>query len=322
MQTHYLGNEEVDAYLTDLARRLLALQGDRPEVWVPLGPSGRELAKRLLTLEPQLETTSVLPAEYDRDNDKIAFEQGAAAAINGKRVMVLDSSVHSGKTMGRVVHEVYSFAAAGVCSYTLVLKQSASFIPSFWAVTIGDYDRAYFLLDCLPNNHFHDQVAAIQIRQRPAPIAKKRSPYFHIRKLNESDLVRPLVVSETKSLDRIPWEDRYYEMKSHPERVTFVLETVEGIIGYLTIERRDGILTIEAVAVSKGHSGFGYGGALLRWGETIARQTNSKSLRLHAIKSELGFYEKFGYVRVSEDELNLGDEIYCLMTKPVLHHLG
>ncbi len=44
--------------------------------------------------------------------------------------------------------------AKQVCSYALVMKHSSGFIPSFWGVTIGDHDRAYFLLDVLPNNHF------------------------------------------------------------------------------------------------------------------------------------------------------------------------
>jgi GNAT superfamily N-acetyltransferase len=279
-------------------------------------------------IEPKLQTTAIpFPAQYDRDSEEVSFSEDPATAIKGKNVIVMDSSIHSGITMRRVVEAISKFGASKICSYTLVLKQSASFIPSFWGVTIGDYDRAYFMLNCLPNNHFHDALCGHgQVRERPPQRkdGKTRNPYFHIRKLSRSDLGRPTIVSGLDSLDRTQWEDRYYEMTSHPSRTTYVLEASNEIVGYLTVDRgSDFSFSIEAVAVRRDRQGLGYGPALLRWGETIARQSDFRRITLWAINEKVEFYKSKRY-RVIPDvaPMQLGTETYTHMTKPVLAHLG
>ena len=326
MYTHYLGNDEVKAYLRDLANRLLVLNQAMPRVWVPIGQSGIELTKEIEKVEPKLNTfpVEIIPAQFDRDNSQIDFEESAADKIKNQKVMVLDSSVHSGYTMQKVVQKVAAFGAGAICSYSLVLKQNSCFIPSFWGVTIGDYDRAYFLLPSLPNNHFLDPtVQHGQVRERPpgGPVAE---PYFHIRKLNKDDINKPPLKSGTISLDRGTWEDRYYEMKAHSERRTYVLEVGEIIAGYVSISREDNTSTlgIEAIAVDEKYQGRKYGGALLRWAETFARQANLKRIHLWSIDKELGFYKKYKYVDVmGEEPMFLINEKYFPMSKLVLSHL-
>lgn len=314
MQTYYLGDAEVEAYLRDLAKRLQGITHNPPNVWIPIGPSGLELANVLASVEPRLDQAKKLvPAEFDRDSGKVTFEATASTEINGRYALVLDSSIHSGYTMRRVVQKAMELGAANVCSYTLALKRSSKFVPSFWAVTIGDYDRAYFLLDTLPNNHFYHSHS---------PHDKTRTPYFHVRKLSDDDIGRPPVISGVDSLDRAKWEDRYYDMKAHAGRITCLLESAGEIIGYLTIEHDGDTLSIEAVAVDKRHKERGYGAALMRWAETIARQSEFRQISLWAIDQKVGFYKARNYKEVSGIEpLQLGEEKYTLMTKQVLAHI-
>ncbi len=83
---------------------LLDMGAQRPTVWVLIGPSGRELAKQLVKVEPKLDAsaTAVL-VEYDRDNEKVSAASDPRKKIRGKRVLVLDGSIHSGYTFRRVV---------------------------------------------------------------------------------------------------------------------------------------------------------------------------------------------------------------------------
>jgi ribosomal protein S18 acetylase RimI-like enzyme len=325
MQTHYLGSEQVKAYLVDLAQRLRLLDKEAPSIWVPIGPSGRELVKALIDANKDLDEKFVpAPAEFDRTSGKVVFEKSASKLIKGKKVLVIDSSVHSGATMHAVIKKLAEMGATGICSYTLVLKSGAKFVPSFWGVSIGDYDRAYFLLDSLPNNHFHDSGPAFgQVRERPRPAKAGRDPYFHIRKLSKADIDRPVVRSGTKSLDRTTWADRYYDMVSHHERSTYLLEGGEKIFGYVTFDHKhDGSLSIEAVAVGKRYRDRGYGAALIRWAETSARQKDCRSITMWAIKEQQERYKRLGYnIDPDRPAMMLDGEEYQHMSKPVLYHL-
>lgn len=326
MQTHYLGTEEVRGYLRDFVARLKVLGESGPKVWVPIGTSGRELVKELIEVSKDLDGEfTPVPAEFDRQKSAVIFENDAAGQILGKNVLVIDSSVHSGYTMRAIVDKVCALGAVGICSYTLVMKRGASFIPSYWGVSIGDYDRAYFLLKSLPNNHFHDGGSAFgQVRERPAKITHpNRDPYFHLRKLSKSDLERPSILSGLSSLDRTTWADRYYDMLNHEGRITYLLEAGLAIHGYVTIDFRNGsILSIEAVAVDKALHGRGYGAALIRWAETLARQSQCRTITLWSIKDQMPTYKRLGYSIESEKRsIVLDGEEYAFMSKPVLYHL-
>lgn len=325
MNTKFLGDDEVDAYLRDFADRLLQMSKMRPTVWVLIGPSGRELAKRLVHVKPELETSATaVPIEYDRDSERVSVSNGGRSQIAGKRVLVLDSSIHSGFTFQKAIAAIYAWGARDVCSYSLVVKQSSAFVPSFWGVTIGDHDRAYFLLSELPNNHFHDNFCLRgQVRERPVSRAlpEKRSPFFHLRRLCSSDMEKNRVKSGTPSLDRVNWADRYYEMRSNPDRLTYVLETGNRITGYATIDRNETELHIEAIAVDVKAQGKGYGAALLRWAETFARQSDLRRIYLWGIDKHVPMYEKYKYRKVDNQQICLDDGTYFLMTKPVLSHL-
>lgn len=326
MQTHYLGNEEVKAYLRDFAARLKSLGSLAPTIWVPIGLSGRELAKMLLAVEPTFDKAVIpVPVEFDRMKSEVVLEGGTSERLAAKHVLVIDSSIHSGFTIRAVCDKVAEFGAAGVCSYTLVLKRGASFIPSYWAVSIGDFDRGYFLLDSLPNNHFHDSGPQFgQVRERPRrKTPAGRTPYFHIRKLSKTDIDRHRIDSGTRSLDRTTWADRYYDMVSHEGRITYVLQAGNAIHGYVTIDLKpEEALSIEAVAVAMDQQGHGYGAALIRWAETCARQNECRVISMWGIKEQLSRYQQLGYkTDSSKPAMTLDGEEYHFIYKPVLYHL-
>src|SRR5207302_1003484 len=182
----------------------------RPTVWFPIGRSGEVLIERLLLRFPKLtEETVIDRVNFDRKTSQTFFTDGDPAdALAGTHALVIDSSVHSGGTMLRVLKAVGAYKPASVSSYTLVLKRSSTFVPSLWGVMINDHDRAYFLLDQLPNNRLHKSVHNT-----------------HIRRLTKDDFNVPPVVSGLNSIDRVTWGDRFYDMAcSEHERRTYFLE--------------------------------------------------------------------------------------------------
>lgn len=309
MYTLYLGLEEVDAYLRDLAARFLALGDRRPAVWCTIGPSGAAIAQRLLNVAPALvDGTRIAPVNFDRRTREVTFEFDESAEIAGEHVLILDSSVHSGTTMHRIVRRVQEFDPASLSSYTLVLKRSSTFVPTHWGLMIGDYDRAYFLLDKLPNNRLNP-----------------KSPDCHFRRLTDDDLDSAPVVSGVDSIDRVTWADRWYDMRSSErERRTYLLESGKDLVGFVTfVTTADGTtLLVDEVVVDERFQGGGYGSALMRWAETMARQLRCSELRLWAIDDQVSFYERLGYEPTGQgDQMNLEGHTYELMRKKIIYHI-
>lgn len=309
MHTNFLGREEIVAYLREFAERLLAMSAP-PLVWCPIGGSGNALARELLrVVDPAiLEKVRIVKVAYDRQTDKIAFEgTDPKADIKGQGVLVIDSAIHSGDTMRRIVQEIYAFGPMGVCTYGLVVKNSAKFIPSYWAVLIEDHDRAFFLLDELPTQRL-----------------TVNDPYLHLRKLRQDDLGLPPVKSTVASMDRQTWDDRYFDtVTSQGSQCTYLLETVGGVVGYLTVElKKTGDLLVHEVAVGEGNKGKDFGAALMRWAETMARNAQCEGIGLWAIDKALNFYKKLGYEEIPKRHVRLANgENYLQMRKAVLQHL-
>ena len=309
MNTLYLGIEEVDAYLKDLAERLLAAGAGRPIAWFPIGRSGEVLVDRLLKLYPALGNGILINCvNFDRKTREIVFaDRNIGNMVAGKHALVIDSSVHSGNTMLRILKAIRLEKPTSISSYTLVLKRSSSLIPSMWGVMINDHDRAYFLLEQLPNNRLH-----------------KNRHDTHIRRLAKEDFRVPPVISGLDSIDRITWTDRYYDMAcSEHERQTSLLEQGDAVIGYLTTSRVGlNSLRIDEVVVAKASQGKGHAGTLLRWSETCARQISSERVELWAIENEIKMYEHCGFESVTGVEpMDLAGERYHLMYKRLIHHL-
>ena len=242
----------------------------------------------------------VVPVDLDRSTGNVIMsDDDAKTSICGRRVLVIDSLIHSGGTMAAVVSAVNRLGPEAVYSYGFVLKRGSSFIPSYWSIMIDDHDRALLLLDELPNNRLNEEI-----------------PHIHLRKLAEADLQRAKIECDLESLNRITWGDRYFDMKSSESgRCTYVLELGEVLIGYITISfRSNRRLMIDEVVVAPKHKKHGHGGAMLRWSETIARHARCTAVDLWAIKALVGMYQRFSYEQRNGRTIKADDEEYVFMS--------
>jgi N-acetylglutamate synthase-like GNAT family acetyltransferase len=266
---------------------------------------------------PELvKNVTVLPIEVD-DKKKVRFRNEKPAKIlRGKSVLLLDGAIHSGGMMSACAQKVLSYDPTELSSYVLVIKRGSGFIPTFWGMMMEETDRAFFLLDQIPNNRL--DAAGHN------PQETKKQPPVHIERLSTRMLKSPHVRSGVKSMDRMTWSDRHFQMNSSEHNVcTYVLEHGKTIVGYLTLHRlaENGGLMVDEVAVDVKQRGKDYGGVLMRFADTLARQGNCSVLRLLAIEDKVRFYDKFGFRLVAgKDAILLDNEKYILMEKLVLYH--
>ncbi|WCJ58053.1 GNAT family N-acetyltransferase [Fontisphaera persica] len=317
MVTYYLGREEVLAYLRDLVERLSQFDSP-PTLWCPLTRSGNALLDALMeTCREQqpafLDNVLVLPVETCEASPQVRFLHGEPDAdIAGRDVLLFDGAIHTGQTMIRCVEQLLNHGARSVCSYALVLKRSSRFVPTLWGVSIADTDRAFFLLDVIPNN---------RLDAGKRPISKKKPVLsIHLRALSENHLSHPLVCSGVDSLDRVTWSDRFFDMQAaQGDRCTYVLEEGRTILGYVTLSQAgETSLSIDELAVDRQHQGKNLGAIMMRFADTMARQLNCLTIQLHAIAQKRPFYEGFGYRLKADQPIKLATEEYWLMQKPLL----
>ena len=219
MKTYYLGEAEVDAYLTDLFHKRLPIAiaeaGGRQLVVVYIGHSGHSLIKRIMRLPDEvrasLNQARIICANVDRNGNDISFfrfgTEGANELLNEQmqnaHALLLDSSVHSGRSMRAVADRMTAAGAAIITTYSLVVKASAGFIPNFFSLLMSHDDRALFLLHEIPN-----------IRIMPTGC---------LRLLEMRDMDKPPLETGVKSMDRnSSWSDMLYELRVHerPRRKT------------------------------------------------------------------------------------------------------
>lgn len=314
MKTYYLGREEVHGYLRDFVSRLREFQ-PMPTVWCPVTESGDDLLQALLEVVqvecPELlETVRLLPIEVNDGGNAVHFVgESPEDVLPGQSVLLFDGAVHSGRMMGRCTAEVLRHGPAELCSYSLVIKRCSSFIPTLWGVMIEESDRAYFLLDEIPNNR-------MDAGSRPQPLV-------HLQKLSTEQLERPPILSGVPSIDRMTWGDRHFQMQTSTSgSCTYLLERGRGMVGFLTLHFSDASsLSIDEVVVGEALRDHGYGGVLLRFAETMARHSECWSIRLNALRQRIPVYDGFGYRPIPGKEmLRLGAEEYQPMEKAVLYH--
>ena len=83
----------------------------------------------------------------------------------------------------------------------------------------------------------------------------------------------------------------------------------------------NGGLMIDEIAVDLSQQKKGYGGVLMRFADTLARQGNCPVVRLLAIKNNVEFYKAFEFRLVEgKESIRLDDEEYWPMEKAVLYH--
>ena len=106
----------------------------------------------------------IICANVDRKGNDISFfrfdPEGANELLNDTglneqmqdaHALLLDSSVHSGRSMRAVADRMTAAGVAIITTYSLVVKASAGFIPNFFSLLMNHDDRALFLLHEIPN---------------------------------------------------------------------------------------------------------------------------------------------------------------------------
>lgn len=282
--------------------------------------SGDKLLNKLLDIigdkHPHLlDKISVLRIGIGDKTNKIKFDtKSPSKAISGKNVLVFDSVIHTGKTMTEAVTKIMGNGAKSVSSYALAVKRGSSFMPTLWGFLLDDIDRIILLLDEIPN-------ARLKTGER------KIKP-IHIQKLKADQIHEPKIISGLKSMDRISWGDRLFDMQaSEQKRCTYLLQRGNKILGYITVHlSSDYCMMIDEIVVAKryqsksGKSGNGFGSILIRFAHTLARQTNCYIVRLFAINEEVKFYERNAYKKViGEKSISIEGETYFIMERTLLY---
>ncbi len=216
--------------------------------------------------------------------------------------------------MSSCAAEVLKHSPTELSSYALVIKRGSGFIPTLWGLMMEETDRAFFLLGKIPN---HRLDAAGHNRQDT-----KKQPLVHIERLNERSVGLPKVTCGVESMDRVTWSDRYFQMQATAYHTcTYVLMRGSTALGYLTLHRvDDGALMIDEIAMDVSQKKKGYGGVLMRFADTLARQGNCRAVRLLAIKEQVEFYKGLEYRLVEGKPFRLDAEEYWPMERTVLYH--
>jgi len=319
MITYYLSRHEVEAYILDFLHRIERFES-RATVWCPITRSGEALLEVLVEVAKEkcprvIEDVKIVPIDVINDRTKVSFPNENTEDLRGQSVLLLDGAIHSGGMMSLCAEEVLKYEPNELISYSLVMKLGSSFIPTFWGLMISETDRAFFLLDKIPNNRL-DAIG------HNGPTEKQHLP-VHIQRLNERMLEAPTLVSEVASMDRMTWSDRHFQMvASKNQTCTYVLQRAAKIVGFLTMhELPCGGLMLDELVTDKEEQGKKYGGIMLRFADTLARQGDCPVVRLLAIKGKVPLYEKHEYHLVGGAQpIKLDDEEYYLMEKAVLYH--
>jgi predicted GNAT family N-acyltransferase len=107
--------------------------------------------------------------------------------------------------------------------------------------------------------------------------------------------------------------------------VTYVLERAGNLVGYLTLHtaRTNDTrhLVVSELATDEAEGGKGYAAIMMRFADTLARQSECRTVRLNAINDRIGMYEGWGYNIVpGESVIRLDDEAYQPMERQVMYH--
>jgi GNAT superfamily N-acetyltransferase len=320
MVTYFLSENDVVAYLRDFFERYGRLD-PIPTVWCPVTLSGVSLMKKMLPLveefHPNLAETITLAPVQVESGKSVHFEGTSEDDIRGKSVLLFDSSMHTGDTMRSCVKEAKKLGASAITTYSLVIKRGSSLVPTFWGVMIDDTDRIYFLLDRIPNGRLNAEPAADMAGNN------KKISSVHLERLCEDHINREPITCGLKCLDRVSWGDRHFDMQAGENGAcTYVLVNGSETIGYMSLHFANPIsLFITEIAIDQRFEGRGYGGILMRFADTLARQSNCTWVRLNAVEDKVSFYEKFDYRLISgRAPISLDDKKYYPMEHKVVYN--
>lgn len=306
MITHYLGKDEVAAYCRDLALRLGQFPDKFPLLWCALGPSGFKMAKTVFNyLDAEtVRKISLGTTRYNRESGAIEFLDWGNVDDLDQPVLVIDSAVHSGKSMLSLVEALKRRGLKNILTYGLVLKSGSSIVPNYFGVVIDEKDRTYFELDEIPNNRLYT----------------KKPPIGVLREVTENDVDRK-IAAVGAPFDELTVGDLLYEKATNSSRI-YWCEHDEEVLGFVSFRRIGQIVFIDAWATATAYRSNGIGSALLRWVETWARANRCTAIELWAFESAIPVYVHHSYEFVDAEWRNLGEgQRYKIMRKPLLYNL-
>ena len=309
MITHFLGDQEVAAYCRDLANRLVSNSASFPQVWAVLGLSGEKIGDALLeavrSIRPDLASqVSLLVARYDRVNDAIEYSGGSDdIEWPATPVLLLDSAIHSGRSMLRLYRSLRDLGATDFISFGLVLKSGSVMVPTYFGMVIEDKDRAYFQLDDLPNNRLG----------HPPPVGL-------LREITDQDVDR-LIEEVGPPFVGLTVGDMIYDIATKRSKV-YIFEKDDKISGFINFRLNGATLFIDAWGTGTNYQGFKIGSATMRWAETWARSKKCEQIELWAFSTAIPIYEAHGYKAVEGEDRNLGGgQTYRVMRKKILYNV-
>lgn len=260
-------------------------------------------AVRLLSPEFKAKVEFIF-VRYNRETAQLDFKAPIDELKFGEQpVLVIDSAVHSGKSMLAVIQRLQKAGAQNIISYTLVLKRAAAIIPNYFGVLIDDKDRAYFELETLPNNRLIEAI-----------------PFGVLRELKESDVLSK-IGAVSAPFQNITTGDLLYDVETNHLRA-YVFEYNGEIAGFVSFRNQKEDLFIDSWATADKYAARGIGNATFRWAETWARSTRCSQISLWAFERAIPIYEKYGYEFVDDKWRELGEgQRYRIMRKKILYNL-
>jgi GNAT superfamily N-acetyltransferase len=230
-------------------------------------------------------------------------EPSPKALVQGKRVLIVDGTVHSGGTLLKVLKEINGFSPSQVMSYALAVRRGAKTIPNHFGFLIGDHDRVQFPSHLLANNCLFD--------------------YGTYRKLSADDASSVMITTGADFIDKLSWEDRLYEMHTDPQRHIYLHELDGEVCGFVSFRiRKSKTILVDELGVDKKFAGQRLGGHLMRWAEHYARHRNCKVIELLAVDNKVEWYQKLGYTTIPDKPLRLSGHDFYTMSKKLLYNLA
>lgn len=315
MHTYLLSDEHVRRYAADMAARLRDMGSALPRHWFPLGLSGDKMLDELKPFLPSdfEDQIAVTRVAFDRERETIvARDDPALPQLTGASVLIIDSAIHSGNSMRRLADALSANGARDIWSYSLILKRTSEFVPSYFGILIDEHDRAFFQLDEIPNN-----------RLFTAKTIGKNGPFGRLRALREEDVHRtPATLDvDLPSIAKTTFGDLHYGVKTQGSKV-FVYEMAGEIVGFITFVPARKRLFIDMIAIDRKCQSLGVGGLLMRWAETYARSLSCEAIELWAIESRQDWYQDRGYEVLSGETMDIGKgEKYVKMRRRLLYNI-
>ncbi len=213
---------------------------------------------------------------------------------------MIDSAVHTGKSMLAAAAKISAAGIKDVITYSLMIKRNAEIIPNYFGIVIDTTDRCLFQLSAIPNNRLCEQA-----------------PFGVLRSLISSDASRQFIKTGSPAIDETSFGALLYEKESKGSHV-YVYEHRSAICGVLSFTAQKNSILIDLVANSIRYRGKGIGAALMRWAETWARSAGCDAIELWAISDRIGFYKKRKF-EMSPRKIDLGNATFHLMRRKLLY---